>query len=64
VVAGNELLAAKPESSGAAESWRLRLESVAREIDAGFATDQLPPELKAVRTRLIAAINPSSLAAA
>lgn len=39
-----------------AGAWRLRLESVAREIDATFARDELPGELAALRGRLLEAL--------
>ena len=35
----------------------LKLEGVAREIDAGFARDQLPDALREVRTRIVAALH-------
>jgi MoxR-like ATPase len=65
VAAANDLLAAPPSAADAAavDSWRLRLEGVAREIDAGFSADQLPPALAEARKRLVAAISPESLAA-
>ena len=47
-VAG-EVLAAAPD-----ESRRLRLEGLAREIDAGFDAATLPEELAAIRVRIIA----------
>ena len=54
--AGEDALAARPEHSApeALEAWRLKLEGVAREIDAGFAT---PPEpLASVRARIVKAL--------
>lgn len=36
--------------------WRLRLEGVAREIDAGFAISALPAELQEARGRLLTAL--------
>jgi MoxR-like ATPase len=33
--------------------WRLKLEGIAREIDAGFAVEQLSPELAAVRKEIV-----------
>lgn len=36
------------------EGWRLRLEGIAREIDAGFEAAALPPDLKAVRAKVVA----------
>jgi MoxR-like ATPase len=37
---------------------RLRVEATLREIDAGFAADDLPAVLRDTRTRLIAALQP------
>jgi MoxR-like ATPase len=53
--AAGELLDAPPQvgDASAAEVWRLKLEGVAREIDAGFPPEQLPEALKAVRQRII-----------
>jgi MoxR-like ATPase len=47
------------DQDGAMERWRLRLESVAREIDAAFTSDTLPPELAALRQRIVAALAPA-----
>ena len=46
-------------ADGALEAWRLRVEGVAREIDATFAPDTLPPDLAALRERIVAALAPS-----
>jgi MoxR-like ATPase len=35
------------------EAWRLRIEGIAREIDAAFARDALPPDLAALRKRIV-----------
>ncbi|MFN7975078.1 MAG: AAA family ATPase [Acidobacteriota bacterium] len=54
-----ELFDIPPPADGAPSlqrGWRLRLEAVAREIDAGFARDQLPPELASVRERIVEAL--------
>jgi MoxR-like ATPase len=54
--AGEALLAARPraDDAEALDAWRLKLEGVAREIDAGFAK---PPEaLASVRARIVAAL--------
>jgi MoxR-like ATPase len=53
VAAGRALLA---EAEDRGEPWRLRLEGVAREIDAGFAPDALPAELGEVRAAIVAAL--------
>lgn len=53
--AAGQLLEAPPEvgDPGAVEVWRLKLEGVARELDAGFPPEQLPEALKVVRQRII-----------
>ncbi|XXF77683.1 AAA family ATPase [Myxococcaceae bacterium GXIMD 01537] len=61
-VAGKEVLAARPVD-GAPEAlavWRLRLEGVAREMDAGFAPEALPADLQALRGELRAALEAPS----
>jgi MoxR-like ATPase len=58
--AGRTVLAERPsdEDSEALGSWRLKLEGVARELDAGFAPEALPADLRAVREELRAALAP------
>lgn len=51
--AGRELLA-HPEENRAA--WQLKLEGIAREIDAGFAPENLPENLADMRREIVAAI--------
>jgi MoxR-like ATPase len=53
--AGKDLLAMQPESQDA-EAWRLKLEGIAREIDAGFTVEQMPAELAEVRARVVEAL--------
>lgn len=48
-----------PPGPDAREAWRLRLEGVLREIDAGFAPGAVPPELTAVRERVREALQAS-----
>ena len=55
--AGRAVLAARPEGEEALARWRLQLEGVAREIDAGFAADALPPELATLRASLVEAVH-------
>ena len=38
------------------EAWRLKLEGVAREIDAGFAREALPANLKTLREAIVTAV--------
>lgn len=54
VDAARALLAEKLD--GAAAAWRLKLESVAREIDAGFAIEARPAALAAARSAIVAAL--------
>ncbi|MCK6546888.1 AAA family ATPase [Myxococcota bacterium] len=53
--AGRAVLGARPDASDAAtfEAWRLKLEGVAREIDAGFVPSALPAELAALRREIV-----------
>ncbi|MEO1338339.1 MAG: AAA family ATPase, partial [Myxococcota bacterium] len=51
----NELLAARPGTNELA-SWRLKLEGIVREIDAGFAPEDRNDDLSSIRTRLVAEI--------
>lgn len=44
-----------PDVGGPA-AWRLKLEGLAREIDAGFDASSMPEELKAMRARLVETI--------
>lgn len=50
--AGRALLDEAPEDR-TDEAWRLKLEGVAREIDAAFATDALPDGLAEVRGQIV-----------
>lgn len=52
--AGRELLAAPDETNR--DAWQLKLEGIAREIDAGFTREQLPPELATVRSEIVATL--------
>jgi MoxR-like ATPase len=54
--AGEQALAARPAGSDAEviEAWRLKLEGVAREIDAGFVNP--PADLASVRARIVQAL--------
>jgi len=55
---GDALLGRRPQDADATarERWELRLEGILRQIDAGFAADERPPTLDAVRERLVAAV--------
>jgi MoxR-like ATPase len=56
VAAAEAVLASRPEAEADTEGWRLRLEGIAREVDAGFAPDRVPPDLAAVRARIVEAL--------
>lgn len=51
--AADELLGAVPDDPTERRRWRLKLEGVARELDAAFPPTALPPALAATRTRLV-----------
>jgi len=53
--AASALLEAPPigESAEEHEAWMLRLEGVARDIDACFGADQLPGDLAELRARIV-----------
>ncbi|RKG51240.1 AAA family ATPase [Corallococcus sp. AB011P] len=48
--AGHVLLESRPVDVDAVAAWRLKLEGVAREMDAGFAPEALPETLRALRS--------------
>jgi MoxR-like ATPase len=54
---GERVLAGRPSGEDVApevlEAWRLQLEGVAREIDAGFSPEALPEELRRLRTAIL-----------
>jgi MoxR-like ATPase len=56
--AGEQALALRPADGGveALEGWRLKLEGVAREIDACFTAPKIPENVASLRARLVAAI--------
>lgn len=58
VRAGREALDNPPETENRAalEAWLLKLEGTAREIDAGFAAEQMPAELAEFRSELVGAL--------
>lgn len=58
--AGREALTAKPGDPEALSDWTLKLEGIAREIDAGFAAGSLPAELAEVRARIVEALRQPS----
>jgi MoxR-like ATPase len=60
--AGREALRARPSGAEEAEEWLLRLEGIAREIDAGFAPESMPADLVEVRSRIVDALRGVSAA--
>ncbi|MBN8229789.1 AAA family ATPase [Corallococcus macrosporus] len=62
--AGHALLEARPADADAVAAWRLKLEGVAREMDAGFAPDALPESLRALRGAVAAVLEDVSNRAA
>jgi MoxR-like ATPase len=52
--AGREVLASGPADPEAREPWLLKLEGVAREIDAGFTAETIPPDLAELRAQILA----------
>jgi MoxR-like ATPase len=57
---GRAVLAAEPCEAEEKLAWRLKLEGIIREIDAGLAQEQLNNEVSSVRASIIAALNPTS----
>jgi MoxR-like ATPase len=58
--AADDLLANLPPASPPDLAWRLRVEALLREIDAGFAESDRTPELGQRRQRLVDAIAPAA----
>lgn len=54
--AGREVLRERPRDAEELEDWLLRLEGIAREIDAGFAPETMPADLVDVRGRIVQAL--------
>jgi MoxR-like ATPase len=54
--AGREALRTRPAAGDGLEDWCLRLEGIAREIDAGFAPETMPLDLAEVRAGIVAAL--------
>lgn len=52
---GQDVLSARPADAHgpSVDAWRLRLEGVAREIDAGFTPEALPGELRQLREAIL-----------
>ncbi|HEY0049396.1 MAG TPA: AAA family ATPase [Pyrinomonadaceae bacterium] len=48
-----EMLENRPAETENLPAWKLKLEGIAREIDAGFNAETIPPDLAEVRARLV-----------
>jgi len=61
-LAARQILNKQPDENDLEQrrSWRLKLEGVAREIDAGFTPDQMPQDLIELRVQIIAILGQSS----
>jgi MoxR-like ATPase len=57
---GRELLSSQPTDAESIRRWRLQLEGVAREIDAGFAADSMPEEIASLRRELVTILRDGS----
>lgn len=48
-----EILENRPADNANLPAWKLKLEGIAREIDAGFNAETIPPDLAEVRAQLV-----------
>ena len=53
-----------PQDVTAPGAWRLRIEGIAREIDASFTPETIPAELEALRARIVETLAPNPAAGA
>jgi MoxR-like ATPase len=60
--AARQIFDARPADSDEDQNraWRLQLEGIAREIDAGFTPEQMPADLIELRVRIIEVLGQSS----
>ena len=60
--AAQHVLDTRPDDADGEQNraWRLQLEGIAREIDAGFTPEQMPAELVELRVRIIEVLGQSS----
>lgn len=49
----NEILQNRPEESENQEAWKLKIEGIAREIDAGFNAETMPKDLAETRAKVV-----------
>jgi MoxR-like ATPase len=55
---GTTVVEDAPSDEGARGAWRLRVEGIAREIDATFSEESLPVELAALRAQIVELLRP------
>jgi MoxR-like ATPase len=55
---GTAIMGEAPQDETAKEAWRLKVEGIAREIDASFTREGLPPGLAALRARIVEVLAP------
>ena len=48
-----ETIANRPPENDLQDAWRLKIEGIAREIDAGYNAETMPPDLAAVRAQVV-----------
>ena len=48
-----ETIQNRPPENDLQDAWRLKIEGIAREIDAGYNADTMPPDLAAVRAQVV-----------
>jgi MoxR-like ATPase len=58
--AGQEALASRPVDYQGMDAWRLKLEGIAREIDAGFPKETMPPGVAALRAKIVETLAPNA----
>jgi len=49
----NETLKNRPAENDLQDAWRLKIEGIAREIDAGFNSETMPSDLAEIRARVV-----------
>ncbi len=49
----NETLQNRPPENDLQDAWRLKIEGIAREIDAGFNSETMPSDLAEIRARVV-----------
>jgi MoxR-like ATPase len=59
---GTLVIDALPTNAADVPAWRLRLEGIAREIDASFPRNELPADLTSLRARIAETLSPATTA--